>query len=83
AYFSFKALAAYSKGIEGLIRNNGNMRFIISHEISYDDYEMLKVGYVLKKKLTPELAHHDYLALSLEEQRNVSNFTHLIAQGVI
>ncbi|MEN2444599.1 SNF2-related protein [Bacillus aerius] len=83
AYFSFKALAAYSKGIEGLIRNNGKMRFIISHEISYDDYEMLKVGYVLKKKLTPELAHHDYLALSLEEQRNVSNFTHLIAQGVI
>jgi len=33
AYFSFKALAAYSKGIEGLISNNGKMRFIISHEI--------------------------------------------------
>lgn len=42
-------------------------------KFSYDDYEMLKVGYVLKKKLTPELVHHDYLALSLEEQRNVSN----------
>ncbi|WP_252504308.1 hypothetical protein [Sporosarcina sp. Marseille-Q4943] len=45
-YFSFKALAAYSKGIEGLILNDGKMRFIISHEISYDGYEMLKAGYV-------------------------------------
>ncbi|MDP9726006.1 superfamily II DNA or RNA helicase [Priestia aryabhattai] len=83
AYFSFKALVAYSKGIEGLIRNNGKMRFIISHEISYDDYEILKGGYALKKTLVPELAHRDYHALSLEEQRNISNFAHLIAQGVI
>lgn len=83
AYFSFKALAAYSKGIEGLIRNNGKMRFIISHEISYDDYEILKAGYALKKTLAPELAHRNYRALSLEEQRSVSNFAHLIAQEVI
>lgn len=83
AYFSFKSLAAYSKGIEGLIRNDGRMRFIISHEISYDDFEVLKAGYALKKTLVPELAHRDYLALSLEEQRNVSNFAHLIAQGII
>lgn len=83
AYFSFKALAAYSKGVEGLIRNNGKMRFIISHEISFDDYELIKAGYALKKTLAPNLSHLDYHALSLEEQRNVSNFAHLIAQGVI
>lgn len=83
AYFSFKALAAYSKGIEGLICNNGKMRFIISHEISYDDYQVLQEGYALKKMLAPELEQRDYHALSLEEQRNVRNFAHLIAQGVI
>lgn len=83
AYFSFKALAAYSKGIEGLIRNNGKMRFIISHEISLEDYQILEAGYSLKKTLVSGLVYHDYLALSLEEQRNVSNFAHLIARGVI
>ncbi|MED4531499.1 SNF2-related protein [Metabacillus fastidiosus] len=83
AYFSFKALAIYSKGIDGLILNNGKMRFIISHEIEYDDYEILKAGYTLRKTIVPELTHLDYHALSLEEQRNVSNFAHLIARGMI
>ncbi|PWI59335.1 helicase SNF2 [Bacillus subtilis] len=83
AYFSFKALAAYGKGIEGLTRHNGHMRFIISHEISSTDYEILKAGYVLRKMRIPDLTTDDYRALSLEEQRNISNFAYLIAQGVI
>ncbi|WP_041601477.1 SNF2-related protein [Halobacillus halophilus] len=82
AYFSFKSLAAYAKGIEGLVSHNGKMRFIISHEISLQDYEILKAGYSLRKTIIPELPS-DFRKLSLEEQRNVRNFAHLIAQGVI
>ncbi|GAA0460016.1 SNF2-related protein [Alkalibacillus silvisoli] len=83
AYFTFKALAAYAKGIEGMIRQNGKMRFIISHEISKEDYDILKDGYEIKKSLVPKLSNKDFKQLSLEDQRNVRNFTHLIAQGMI
>ncbi|TMW71156.1 SNF2-related protein [Alteribacter natronophilus] len=83
AYFSFKALAAYAKGIEGMIRQNGKMRFIISHEISKEDYDILKAGYEIKKTIVPELSNEDFRQLSLEDQRNVCNFAHLIAKGII
>lgn len=37
-YFSSKALAAYGKGLQGLVKNGGKYKLIISHEISEADF---------------------------------------------
>lgn len=80
-YFSAKALASYSKGIEGLIQNGGKMRLIISHEISEADYHLIKEGYTLRENLENELLEQLNEPLSLTEQINYCNLAHLIALG--
>ena len=68
-YFSAKALAAYSQGIQGLIHNGGKMRLIISHEISEADYDLIKEGYKLRENLESELLNRLNEPLSLTEQK--------------
>lgn len=51
AYFSSQALAAYAKGLEGLIYNGGHMRLIISIDISETDFNLIRQGYALRKEL--------------------------------
>lgn len=80
-YFSAKALASYSQGIEGLIRNGGKMRLIISHEISEADYHLIKEGYTLREDLENELLKRLNEPLSFTEQINYCNLAHLIALG--
>ncbi len=41
-FFSSSSLAVASKGIEGLIKNNGKMRLLISPELSSQDYEIIR-----------------------------------------
>lgn len=43
-YFSSTALMVASRGIEGLVNNNGTMRLLISPEVSEHDYEILKLN---------------------------------------
>ena len=40
-YFSSTSLAIASKGIEGLVKNNGKMRLLISPELSEQDYQTI------------------------------------------
>ena len=44
AYFSAKALAMYSEGLEYLCAKGCKYRLIISHDISEDDFEEIKKG---------------------------------------
>ena len=54
-YFSSKALAAYAKGLKGLIQNGGKMRLIISQDISEEDFDLIKQGYDLREQLSNNL----------------------------
>ena len=40
-YFSSSSLIIASKGIEGLIKNNGKMKLLISPELTQQDYEVI------------------------------------------
>lgn len=82
-YFSSKALASYSKGIEGLLKNDGLMRLIISEEISEEDFKLIKEGYDLKEKLSKQLIDRLTLELTVEEKLNFFNLAHMIALGKV
>ncbi|PSL36230.1 SNF2 family DNA or RNA helicase [Planomicrobium soli] len=82
-YFSSKAFAAYSKGLEGLVKNNGRFRLIISEEISESDFELIKNGYDLREKLISNLSKKLNEELLPEEKKNFYNLAHLIATGYV
>jgi len=82
-YFSSKALAAYAKGLYGLINNNGKMRLIISVEISEKDFNLIKEGYELRNSITRSLIEQLDYSLSLEEQMNFFNLANLIANNYV
>jgi SNF2 family DNA or RNA helicase len=81
AYFSSKALAAYAKGLSGLINNGGKMRLIVSLEISEDDFESIKKGYTLREELKGHVINSLDDDLTLEQEKNYYNLAHLIALG--
>lgn len=82
-YFSSKALAVYSKGLEGLVRNNGRYRLIISEDISEEDFEMIKGGYDLRDKLTRGLIEKMETVLSKDEEMKLNNLAYLISKGYV
>ena len=55
AYFSMDSLAAYARGLEQLVLNNGHCRLIISYQISERDFEAIHKGYSLRNEITEEM----------------------------
>ena len=43
AYFDSKILKMYSAGLESLVKNKGNVKFIFSCNITDEDYELMKI----------------------------------------
>ena len=41
-YFNSSSLVVASEGIEGLLKNNGKMKLLISPELSKQDYDIIK-----------------------------------------
>jgi superfamily II DNA or RNA helicase len=82
-YFSSKALAAYSKGLSGLIQNNGKFQLIISEHISEEDFNLIRDGYTLREEYGQRMLSKLDETLSLEEQVNFYNLAHLIAKGYV
>lgn len=83
AYFSAKALASYSKGIEHFAQSCHSIRLIVSVELSHEDYETIKLGYELRESINTMLVKRLHEKLSLEEERGISNLAFLISIGVI
>ena len=47
AYFSAKALAMYSEGLEYFGKNGNKYRLIISKDITEEDFDEIKKGYAM------------------------------------
>lgn len=71
-YFSAKVMALYSQGLDELAENDGNVRFIISQDISEEDFDAIKEGY--RKKENAEI-------LTEKDKIRLGNLAYLIAQG--
>ncbi len=82
-YFSSKALASYSEGIEAFAKKNAHYRLIISQEISESDYEDIKLGYKVRKEIIENMLTSLDQKLSMLEEKNLSNFAYLLALGII
>lgn len=83
AYFSSQALAAYAKGLEGLIYSGGHMRLIISIDINEMDFNLIRQGYALRQELQEGLIKKIDEPLSLQEQVEFLNLANLIANGYV
>jgi len=82
-FFSSTALIELSKGISGLVKNNGKIRFIVSPLLSTEDIEAIRQGYDERKIIS------DALTRELREPRNNSDkerlgwLSQLIANSVL
>lgn len=83
AYFSAKALASYSKGLEVFAHKGNRCRIIVSAELAEEDYKQIQAGYQLRENINQELLGRLRESLSLEEERNISNLAYLISLGII
>ncbi|MBC2115484.1 SNF2-related protein [Listeria booriae] len=71
-YFSCKALSIYAEGLDRIDANNGYVQFIISQNISEQDFKEIQLGYVERSK--------DEVLTKNDKQR-LGNLAYLIAQG--
>ncbi len=82
AFFDSKILALYSTAIEKIYTNNGIIRFIFSQQLSEDDYNQMKSGY-LKRGDDILLDRFNSQQLSEEEKTRLSNLSYLIEKGIV
>lgn len=83
AYFSARALAMYSEGLEYLCSKGGHYRMIISHDVSPEDLREIKSGYAIKKSVNEEMLEKLREKLSLREEMLISNLAYYIAAGTV
>lgn len=86
AYFSAKAIANISDGISYFYKNGGKIRFIISNEISQEEYEIIKKGYEAKNTIYSNIAQKFNESNSLlndDDLIKLSNLSYLIEKGVV
>lgn len=75
-FFSCQALALYATGLDRLADSGGHVRFIISTEISRDDFLQIKTGYQLRDSLGVTLDD-----LTDDESKKIGNLAYLISVG--
>lgn len=71
-YFSSKALSIYAEGLDRIAENDGYIQFIISQNISENDFEDIKMGYHERSKGE---------TLSQIDKQRLGNLAYLISQG--
>lgn len=73
-YFSCKALSIYSDGLDRIAENNGYVQFIISQNISEDDFNEIQTGYYERSKNE---------ILTQVDKNRLGNLAYLISQGKV
>lgn len=80
-YFSTAGLDLYIEGLEELARNGGKVEFIISKEISVDDYRRIQDGYSLLDEIKPLKLAERNDKLNSKVQQQLGNLAFMIASG--
>lgn len=80
-YFSTSGLDLYSESIEELAKNGGNLEYIISKEISKEDYNRIKAGYNLLEEIKPLNLAERNEKLTSKVQQQLGNLAFMIAMG--
>lgn len=80
-YFSTSGLDLYSESLEELAKNGGNLEYIISKEISKEDYDKIKAGYDLLEKIKPLKLAERNEQLTSKTQQQLGNLAFMIAMG--
>ena len=80
-YFSTSGLDLYSESLEELAKNGGSLEFIISKEISKEDYNIIKAGYDLLDKIKPLNLAERNERLTSKTQQQLGNLAFMIAMG--
>lgn len=80
-YFSTSGLDLYSESLEELAKNGGSLEFIISKEISKEDYERIKAGYDLLEEIKPLNLAQRNERLTCKTQQQLGNLAFMIAMG--
>ena len=80
-YFSTSGLDLYSESLEELAKNGGNLEFIISKEISKEDYDKIKAGYDLLEEIKPLKLAERNERLTIKTQQQLGNLAFMIAMG--
>lgn len=83
-FFSSTVLIEISKGIRGLIRNNGTIKLIASPNLSEEDIEAIKSGYASRKEIIKEAIQRNLKTPKNKFQAERLNLlANLIAEGVL
>lgn len=80
-YFSTAGLDLYAEGLEELAKNGGKVEFIISKEISADDYRRIQDGYNLLNEIKPLTLAERNDKLNTKTQQQLGNLAFMIALG--
>lgn len=81
AYFSSEGLGLYSKGLDKLFENNGFAQFIISTDISEEDFKKIQEGYNLKKSLESLTEQLKQTILNNQTKKALGNLAFMIASN--
>ena len=82
-FFSSSALTLISKGIEGLVQNNGKIQIIASPKLSSSDIEEIRKGYELRKVIENSLIREISDVKDQEELEKLSYIARLVADGIL
>lgn len=80
-YFSSAGVDLYAEGLEELAKNGGEVQFIISKEISKEDYDRIQAGYSLREELKPLKISEQNDKLSTKAQQQLGNLAFMIANS--
>ncbi len=80
-FFSSNALIELSKGIAGLIRNGGNIKFIVSPILSNEDIEAISRGYDERSIIQEALIREFHEPENNSDSERLNWLAHLISSG--
>lgn len=82
-FFSSTALIELSKGIAGLVKNGGKIRFIVSPLLSEEDIEAIQKGYEARTIIENALVREIKEPKSNSDKERLGWLSQLIASGVL
>ncbi len=82
-FFSSTALIELSKGISGLIRNGGKIKFIVSPLLSAEDIAAIQRGYDTRKVIEDSLLREFHEPRDASEKERLNWLATLVANGTL